>query len=804
MLSHFICRFRWVYCQILYLRGCLPGRIRHALDELPDTLDETYERTLRDINKVNWELAYRLLQCVAVASRPLRVAELAEILSFDFKTGPIPKFCEELRLVDPVDDVLSTTSNLLAIVNVSGSPIIQFSHFSVKEYLTSARLAEANDFICRRYHISMTPAHTLAARACLGILLHLDKMVANQDSLEKIREEYPLAEYAAKHWVDHAKFDGVSEFVEDGMKRLFDPRNPHLAIWVSIYDPEWPLSSLISRAKMPLQPKGSALHYAALYGLPAIVEFLVNQHSQDVRPRGFDQALHPASKQGHEGVTRLPLEYRVDLTPKDNVGLTPLHLTSNEEIARTLLENGADTAARAKDGRTPLLSASHWGHTEVVRVLLDHGVNLAVRAYDGKTALHLASKKEVARVLLESGADKTIKCKKGWTPLLAVSSRGHAETADLLLEYGADLAARASDGSTALHLASNQAVALVLLKHGANITAQNNKGWTPLHSVSHWGHAEIAHMFLKRGASLAARTYDGSTALHLASRKEVACVLLEHEADATIKNEKGWTPLLALSSRGHAETVRFLLEHGVDLEARASDGSTALHLASKKEVARVLLEHGAKTTVLNVKGWTPLHSVSHWGHAEIAHLLLEHDADLEARASDGSTALHLASKKEVARVLLKHGAQTTAQNANGWTPLHAVAHWGHAEIVRLLLEHGGGVDLAARAKDGSTALQLASNPQVVCVLREHGAHTTTTTDRIGDRETPLHFAPHRDRGTRGTCSLQAASPATLRVDAVATAGELIATGVEHWHAEVIRFMCALIPYLLLSVLDRML
>jgi hypothetical protein len=65
----------------------------------------------------------------------------------------------------------------------------------------------------------MTPAHTLAAQACLGILLHLDKNVVDQDSLEK----YPLVEYAAEHWADHARFEGVSENVEDGMKRLFDP-----------------------------------------------------------------------------------------------------------------------------------------------------------------------------------------------------------------------------------------------------------------------------------------------------------------------------------------------------------------------------------------------------------------------------------------------------------------------------------------------------------------------------------------------------------------------------------------------------
>jgi hypothetical protein len=80
-----------VYCQLDYLGKCLPGRIRHALGELPETLDETYERTLQEINDTNWEFARRLLLCVAVVSRPLRVEELASFLAFDFEAGQIPK-----------------------------------------------------------------------------------------------------------------------------------------------------------------------------------------------------------------------------------------------------------------------------------------------------------------------------------------------------------------------------------------------------------------------------------------------------------------------------------------------------------------------------------------------------------------------------------------------------------------------------------------------------------------------------------------------------------------------------------------
>ena len=120
---------------MVHICDCIPARIRHALAELPETLDETYERTLRGINKANWEFAHRMFQFVSVASRPLRVKKLADLLAFDFDAGSIPKFYEDWRLEDPVDAVLSTCSTLLAIVNDQCSPIIQFSHFSVKEFL---------------------------------------------------------------------------------------------------------------------------------------------------------------------------------------------------------------------------------------------------------------------------------------------------------------------------------------------------------------------------------------------------------------------------------------------------------------------------------------------------------------------------------------------------------------------------------------------------------------------------------------------------------------------------------------------
>ena len=209
-----------------------PENIPRVLAELPESLGETYERTLRGIAEAKWKFAHRMFQFVSVASRPLRVEELTELLAFDFEAGSIPKFHEDWRLEDPVDAILSTCSTLLAIVDDRGSPVIKFSHSSVKKFLTSMRLAESTDIISRRNHVSMTPVHTLVAQACLGILLHLDEDVTS-DGLK----DFPLVEYAAEHWVDHARFEDVSRYVEDGMKQLFDPSRPHLAICVWICDP---------------------------------------------------------------------------------------------------------------------------------------------------------------------------------------------------------------------------------------------------------------------------------------------------------------------------------------------------------------------------------------------------------------------------------------------------------------------------------------------------------------------------------------------------------------------------------------
>jgi hypothetical protein len=174
---------------------------------------------LREIKDTKWEFARRLLQGVSVAFRPLRAEELAEIFAFDFEAGQIPKFREDWRPENTVETVLSTCSTMISLVTYGESQAIQFAHFSVKEFLTSAPLAQKHGTISHRYHISTTPAHTLVAQACLGMLLNLGR---DQNITRHSLVRFPLVEYAGEYWFDHAHFEGVAKKVDEGMRRLFD------------------------------------------------------------------------------------------------------------------------------------------------------------------------------------------------------------------------------------------------------------------------------------------------------------------------------------------------------------------------------------------------------------------------------------------------------------------------------------------------------------------------------------------------------------------------------------------------------
>ena len=429
------CRFRWVFCQLEALRHCFPPSVRQILGELPESLDETYERILKEIRGSNQGHAHRLMQCLVAAVRPLRVEELAEVLAFDFTSSGTPKLNPDWRWEDQEEAVMSACSSLVIVVKDGDSRIVQFSHFSVKEFLISNRLAESSRDVSQ-YHILLEGAHTILAQACLGVLLRLDDRI-DWDTIKK----FPLARYAAEHWVKHARFGNVASRIKDGMECLFDVDEPHFVAWLWICDPGYSPSE---------RSEGVPLYYATKFGFRDLTEHLLAVHPEYVHAKGGREVtpLHASAIHGHADIFSLLVEHFPNVDIKGAFDQTPLHRASSEghlEIGRRLLDRGADINAQEIDGWTPLFLAAMNGELEFVRMLLLRGAAINAPSNRGETPLHVASESghvEIVRLLLEHGADLNACNKSGDTPSEVASSYGRREIVQLLYEYSTKSANR--------------------------------------------------------------------------------------------------------------------------------------------------------------------------------------------------------------------------------------------------------------------------------------------------------------------------------------------------------------------------
>ena len=473
-------RFRWVYCQLDTLRRCIPSSIRKVLDELPITLDDTYERALQGIPREKWQHAHHLFQCLVAAIRPLRVEELSEIFTIEFDANAVPSLMEGWRAENPEEAVLSTCSTLISVIEDGGSKIVQFSHFSVEEFLTSDRLRTSDNGNIRLYHIPLDSAHTLLAQTCLTVMLQLDE---NVDT--KRLATFPLALYAARYWVDHARFEDVVSRIQDAMERLFNPRNPFLSAWVWIYDVDTgrfrASRSIDSLTERPSRPEATALYYAALCGFGGLVNYLISTHGEDVNAEcgRHGTPLHAASYEGHLDVARLLLDHGANVNTKNAHEGAPLCLAyagRHVDVMRLLLEHGADPDVDVStiNGRPILGDVSSHGLVEVVHLLLQHNADLNGTRDDlNWTALHFASSfgyPKVVKVLLEHGAEINALSQAHNTPLRLASGGGHLEVVQILLEHGADVHIRGEGNQTPFQTATSRnctEVAQLLLEHGA-------------------------------------------------------------------------------------------------------------------------------------------------------------------------------------------------------------------------------------------------------------------------------------------------------------------------------------------------
>ncbi len=182
--------------------------------------------------------------------------------------------------------------------------------------------------------------------------------------------------------------------------------------------------------------------------------------------------------------------------------------------------------------------------------------------------------------------------KYGWTALHYAAARDQETVVQLLLEKGANAAAKTHNGCTALHCAAamgQQKVVLLLLENGADVTTRNNYGCTALHHAAWNGHEAVVSLLLAKGANVAAKSALLWTALHFAAEKgheAVVRLLVGKGADVKATTCTGWTALHGAAVGGHENVVEILLEQGADIKATTCTGLTVLHGATRSRPAK--------------------------------------------------------------------------------------------------------------------------------------------------------------------------------------------------------------------------
>ncbi|KAM0125328.1 hypothetical protein ACHAO1_010650 [Botrytis cinerea] len=246
----------------------------------------------------------------------------------------------------------------------------------------------------------------------------------------------------------------------------------------------------------------------------------------------------------------------------------------------------------------------------------------------------VGEKEEIAKLLLDRGADVNAQGGEYGNALQAAAWKGNQETVKLLLDRGADVNAQGGYHGNALQAAAwigNQEIVKLLLDRGADVNAQGGRFGNALQAAAWKGNQETVKLLLDRGADVNAQGGYHGNALQAAAEdgnQEMVKLLLDRGADITIqpRSANRLSMLHVCVASGSMTALKLILDAGgtIHLDTQDQSGQTPLHVAVEKRdilAAKYLLERGGSTDIPDLSDTTPFQLAIQSGFSQMALLM---------------------------------------------------------------------------------------------------------------------------------------------------------------------------------------
>lgn len=266
-----------------------------------------------------------------------------------------------------------------------------------------------------------------------------------------------------------------------------------------------------------------------------------------------------------------------------------------------------------------LIAAARGGDVEGIKAIIATGFNVDCELKYGSSALMLAAAKgheEVVRVLGAAGAKVNRRNRFGATALLEATDKGHLGVLKLLVQLGAEINLPHNNGNTAIFVATtrrDRKTIKMLLELGADPELKNFDGW----SARSWAEAESD---LTIQALFGIRKADGDHMYHGPEGNKLESNEKQRAAPAAGASGAFWTVFMRAATSGDVDTVRRLVDEGIEVNAQSPNGTTALMAAVKNGQAATafeLIELGADLSLADEDGMTAIEWAKKTGQAII-------------------------------------------------------------------------------------------------------------------------------------------------------------------------------------------